>query len=75
MNEAINKDQLWEMWQELEIPELGDEFFKNAKPYPRTITKHTVLVDADVYEWLQQQPEGLRLVNQLLREYMETKSL
>jgi len=70
MSEAISKERILEIWKELEIPELDEEFFKNAKIYPRKIVKHSVLLDQDIYEWLQEQPTGLEMANKLLREHM-----
>ena len=58
---------------ELDIPELGDEFFKNAKVRPGFVRKYSVLLDQDVYEWLQEQPTGLERANQLLREQMRAE--
>jgi uncharacterized protein (DUF4415 family) len=54
-----------------DVPELGAEFFKNAKLRGPMVQMHTALVDRDVYEWFQSQgPDYLQRMNQLLREYM-----
>ena len=70
MNEGISKDQLLEVRDEFDIPELGDEFFRKAKVRPGFVRKCSVLLDEDVYQWLQGQPTGLERANQLLREHM-----
>lgn len=70
MNEGIRKDRMLEVWDELEIPELGDEFFEKARVMPGFVRKCSVLLDEDVYQWLQEQPNGLERANQLLREHM-----
>lgn len=58
-----------------EIPELDDDFFKNAvlrMPEPKAIV--TLRLDRDVLEWLKKQgPRYQTRINALLRAYMEAK--
>jgi len=56
-----------------DIPELGDDFFKNA--ILKTVGKKpiTIRLDKDVLEWFKGQGQGYQSrINQLLRRYMET---
>lgn len=56
-----------------DIPELGDDFFKNAElklPQKQTVTMR---VDSDVLQWFKRQGKGYQTrINQLLRRYMES---
>ena len=56
-----------------DIPELDDDFFKNAQlrlPAKQTVTMR---MDSDVLIWFKQQGKGYQTrINQLLRRYMET---
>lgn len=56
------------------IPELDDEFFKNAKlvvPHKQPVT---LRLDADVLEWFKSQGQGYQTrINNLLRRYMESQ--
>ena len=56
-----------------DIPELDDEFFKNALlhlPEKQTIT---IRIDTDVLTWFRKQGKGYQTrINKLLRTYMET---
>jgi len=56
-----------------DIPELDDEFFKNAQlrlPEKQTIT---IRIDTDVLTWFKKQGKGYQTrINKLLRSYMET---
>ncbi len=58
-----------------EIPELGDDFFKNAvlrMPEPKTLV--TLRLDRDVLEWFKKQgPRYQTRINALLRAYVEAK--
>lgn len=58
-----------------EIPELGDDFFKNAVlrvPEPKAIV--TLRLDRDVLEWFKKQgPRYQTRINALLRAYVEAK--
>ena len=62
-----------------DIPELGDEFFKNAKrgTMYRALKRQTTLrLDADVIEWFKRHaPDGKGYqtdINRALREYIES---
>lgn len=62
-----------------DIPEVGDEFFKNAKrgTMYRALKQQTTLrLDADVIEWFKRHaPEGKGYqtdINRALREYIES---
>ena len=59
-----------------DIPELDDDFFKNAilkTPGKKPIT---IRLDKDVLEWFKSQGQGYQSrINQLLRKYMETHQL
>jgi uncharacterized protein (DUF4415 family) len=53
-----------------DIPPLGEEFFQRAKLY--TPGAHTVILDDDVFAWLQHQNKDYHaLVNQILRQHIE----
>ena len=57
-----------------DIRELGDEFFANARRRGPLVQKYTVLVDRDIYEWLEDNfsaRESTQLVDEILRKYME----
>ncbi len=55
-----------------DIPELGDDFFKNAVTIGPLIQKDSVLVDHDVYQWFKENvPESSKLISQLLRNYID----
>ncbi|MBL1432747.1 MAG: BrnA antitoxin family protein [Gammaproteobacteria bacterium] len=55
-----------------DIPELGDDFFKNAElrlPQKQTVT---IRLDDDVVSWFKSQGKGYQTrINKLLRSYME----
>jgi len=62
-----------------EIPELGNEFFKQAQiwmPPEKAKEQLTVRFDADLVEWFKQQGRGYQTrMNAVLRAYMNaTKS-
>ena len=70
-------------WDELQdedidlsdIPQLGDEFFLNAKARGPLIQKGTVLVDPQVYDWFRHNvPDYERAINQLLAAYMNERT-
>ncbi|MEN8638052.1 BrnA antitoxin family protein [Pseudomonas sichuanensis] len=54
-----------------DIPELGDDFFRQAElrlPAKQTVT---IRLDADVLAWFKDQGSGYQTrINQLLRQYM-----
>lgn len=57
-----------------DIPELDENFFKNAKF--REVEKQTVTLklDADILDWFKHQGEGYQTqINQLLRNYMQSQ--
>ena len=55
-----------------DIPELGDDFFKNAILNPPTKTPITIRLDSDVVAWFKSQGPGYQTrINLLLRRYME----
>ena len=55
-----------------EIPELGDDFFKNAELHVPAKQAVTIRLDADVLEWFKSQGAGYQTrINQLLRQYMQ----
>lgn len=57
-----------------DIPELGEEFFRQAQLRGPLIEKYTALVDRDVYEWFQLQgPDYLQRMNQVLLDYVKTQ--
>ena len=57
-----------------DIPELGDDFFRNARlvmPTEKTKTPVTMRVDTDVLEWFKGQGKGhLTRMNAVLRAYV-----
>lgn len=56
-----------------DIPELDDEFFKNAQLQLPGKQAVTMRLDSDVLEWFKKQGKGYQTrINQLLRKYMET---
>ncbi len=56
-----------------DIPELDDEFFKNAQIQMPNKQAVTMRLDSDVLEWFKKQGKGYQTrINQLLRKYMET---
>ena len=56
-----------------DIPELSDEFFKNAQITLPEKQSVTIRLDRDVLEWFKQQGKGYQTrINKLLRSYMET---
>lgn len=57
-----------------DIPELDDDFFKQAEI--KVPPKHpiTLRLDADVLSWFKSQGQGYQTrINQLLRRYMESQ--
>lgn len=55
-----------------EIPELGEDFFKNAELHIPAKQSVTIRLDADVLEWFKSQGTGYQTrINQLLRQYMQ----
>ncbi|GJJ00285.1 hypothetical protein RugamoR64_08230 [Duganella rhizosphaerae] len=62
MNEAIDFS---------DIPELDDEFCKDAKMRPPLTQKDTVLLDHDIYEWFKSKgPDYQQRINLLLRSHI-----
>ncbi len=56
-----------------DIPQLDDEFFKNAQLQLPSKQAVTMRLDSDVLEWFKKQGKGYQTrINQLLRKYMET---
>ncbi len=56
-----------------DIPELDDDFFKNAQLTLPAKQAVTMRMDVDVLMWFKQQGKGYQTrINQLLRRYMET---
>lgn len=56
-----------------DIPELDDDFFKNAQLTLPAKQAVTMRMDVDVLMWFRQQGKGYQTrINQLLRRYMET---
>ena len=55
-----------------DIPELGEDFFKNAELHVPAKQAVTIRLDADVLEWFKSQGAGYQTrINQLLRQYMQ----
>lgn len=55
-----------------DIPELGEDFFKNAELHVPVKQAITLRLDADVLEWFKSQGAGYQTrINQLLRQYMQ----
>jgi uncharacterized protein (DUF4415 family) len=60
-----------------DIPELSDEFFKNAKrvAWPPVKKQLTIRLDADVLEWLKGHGRGYQTrINRILRVAMEGRA-
>lgn len=56
------------------IPELGDDFFREAELRLPPKQAITIRLDADVLEWFKEQGQGYQTrINQLLRRYMQNK--
>lgn len=56
-----------------DIPELDEEFFKNAQIQLPEKQSVTIRLDTDVLNWFKQQGKGYQTrINKLLRTYMET---
>lgn len=57
-----------------DIPELGDEFFKNARlVMPHAKKQVTMRIDEDVIEWFKTQGKGYQTrMNSVLKAYMQT---
>jgi len=56
-----------------DIPELDEDFFKNAKIRLPEKQSVTIRLDTDVLDWFKQQGKGYQTrINKLLRSYMET---
>ena len=56
-----------------DIPELDDEFFKNAEIHLPEKQPVTIRLDTDVLLWFKKQGKGYQTrINKLLRSYMET---
>ena len=57
-----------------DIPELGDEFFRNAELTVPAKQSVTMRLDTDVLTWFKSQGQGYQTrINKLLRTYMETQ--
>jgi uncharacterized protein (DUF4415 family) len=58
-----------------DIPELGEEFFRNAKlVMPAGKRQVTLRIDADVLDWFRARGKGYQSrVNAVLRAYVETQ--
>ena len=55
-----------------DIPELDEEFFRNAVWRLPGKQPVTIRIDTDVLEWFRSQGKGYQTrINQLLRKYME----
>ncbi|MGC4010262.1 MAG: BrnA antitoxin family protein [Pseudomonas sp.] len=55
-----------------DIPELGEDFFRNAELHVPAKQAVTIRLDADVLEWFKSQGAGYQTrINQLLRQYMQ----
>lgn len=56
-----------------DIPELDEEFFRNARIQLPEKQSVTIRLDADVLTWFKKQGKGYQTrINKLLRTYMET---
>ncbi|MBF8722844.1 BrnA antitoxin family protein [Pseudomonas guariconensis] len=56
-----------------DIPELDDEFFREAELHVPAKQAVTIRLDADVLAWFKAQGTGYQTrINQLLRRYMQT---
>ncbi len=78
MNKTSNTD--WERLAQVDdkdidtsdIPELDDEFFKNAQLTVPSKQSVTLRVDSDVLAWFKSQGKGYQTrINKLLRSYMD----
>ena len=58
-----------------DIPELGDDFFKNARAaWPPPKSQLTIRLDADVLAWLKSNGRGYQTrINHILRVAMESQ--
>ncbi len=57
-----------------DIPELDEEWFKNAVVHPPLKKSITIRLDADVLNWFKSQGPGYQTrINMLLRKYMEAQ--
>ena len=57
-----------------DIPELDDDFFRNAQLQMPAKQSVTMRLDSDVLSWFKDQGKGYQTrINQLLRKYMETQ--
>jgi uncharacterized protein (DUF4415 family) len=60
-----------------DIPELGDDFFRQAEvwmPSEKPKAQLTVRFDADIVDWFRKQGRGYQTrMNAVLRAYMETR--
>jgi len=55
-----------------DLPELGEDFFRNAQLHIPPKKPVTIRLDADVLEWYKSQGAGYQTrINKLLRSYME----
>ncbi|MFJ3052253.1 BrnA antitoxin family protein [Pseudomonas nitroreducens] len=55
-----------------DIPELGEDFFRNAELHLPTKQAVTIRLDSDVLEWFKSQGAGYQTrINKLLRQYMQ----
>ncbi|MBL4711336.1 MAG: BrnA antitoxin family protein [Gammaproteobacteria bacterium] len=58
-----------------DIPELDDDFFKNAEVVMPPKESLTLRVDTDVLTWFRHTGKGYQTrINKLLRRYMETQT-
>jgi uncharacterized protein (DUF4415 family) len=58
-----------------DMPELGDDFFKQAQLHLPVKKPVTIRLDADVLEWFKHQGKGYQTkINKLLRSYMESNA-
>ena len=60
-----------------DIPELGDDFFKNAEVvnWPPSKAQLTIRLDADVLAWLKSNGRGYQTrINRILRVAMESQA-
>jgi len=57
-----------------DIPELGDDFFKNALVIPHNKVAITIRLDKEVIDWFKESgPRYQTRINALLRSYMKAK--
>lgn len=56
-----------------DIPELDEEWFKNAKPiYPKPKQPISIRLDDDVYQWFKEQGNGYQShINAVLKSYVQ----